>query len=84
MSVIVVKGQKIDLTKTNPELNSVFVELGWQSPAVIELDASAFLLGTNGKVANDQDLVFYGNHNGGRGTVTYLTGAPGSRKIKLL
>lgn len=61
MSVTVVKGQKVDLTKGNPGLNSLVVEIGWQSPSSLEIDTSAFLLGAQGKVSKDEDLIFYNN-----------------------
>ncbi|WP_342428141.1 TerD family protein [Paenibacillus sp. FSL L8-0158] len=61
MAVIVVKGQKADLTKTNPGLTHVNVGIGWGSPASLELDTSAFLLGPGGKVSGDEDLIFYNN-----------------------
>lgn len=49
MAVIVVKGQKVDLTKTNPGLSHVNIGIGWESSAALELDTSAFLLGPGGK-----------------------------------
>lgn len=61
MAVNVVKGQKADLTKTNPGLTQVNVGIGWEAPATLELDTSAFLLGSGGKVSGDEDLIFYNN-----------------------
>ena len=61
MSHVVVKGQKADLTKANPGLTVLTIGIGWESASSIELDTSAFLLGANGKVANDEDLIFYNN-----------------------
>ena len=66
MAVCLTKGQKVDLTKSNPGLKSITVGLGWDTNrydggADFDLDASAFLLGANGKVTTDQDFVFYGN-----------------------
>ncbi|MBQ3346781.1 MAG: TerD family protein [Synergistaceae bacterium] len=66
------KGQKVDLTKNNPGLSRILVGLGWDvnkydGGSAFDLDAAAFLLGTNGKVTSDADFVFYGNlkHNSG-------------------
>jgi tellurium resistance protein TerD len=58
------KGQKIDLTKGNAGLSKINVGLGWDTNkydggADFDLDASAFLLGANGKVTKDEDFVFY-------------------------
>ncbi|PWV97887.1 tellurite resistance protein TerA [Paenibacillus cellulosilyticus] len=61
MSVSVVKGQKADITKGNPSLSNLKVTIGWASSANIELDCSAFLLASSGKVSGDSDLIFYGN-----------------------
>lgn len=61
MSVEVVKGQKTDLTRGNPGLRSLMVELGWQAPSSMDIDASAFLLGAQAKVSKDEDLIFYNN-----------------------
>ncbi|WP_339317864.1 TerD family protein [Paenibacillus sp. FSL R10-2734] len=61
MGIKVVKGQKVDLTKGNPGLDSLIIELGWQSPSSLEIDTSAFLLGAQGKVSKDEDLIFYNN-----------------------
>ncbi|MEK3899629.1 TerD family protein [Paenibacillus sp. FSL R7-0179] len=61
MSTEVVKGQKADLTKGNPGLRSITVEIGWKAPSSMDIDASAFLLGAGGKVGSDDDLIFYNN-----------------------
>ena len=66
MAVSLTKGQKVDLTKGNPGLTKILVGLGWDTNRYdggydFDLDAAAFLLGANGKVASDGDFVFYGN-----------------------
>lgn len=66
MSVILSKGEKVDLTKGNPSLNKLMVGLGWDTnqydgEADFDLDASLFMLKSNDKVGNDKDFVFYGN-----------------------
>lgn len=64
MGINVAKGQRIDLTKTNPGLNDVMVGLGWDvndsGDSAFDLDALAFLLGANGK-AKDEDVVYFNN-----------------------
>ncbi|HWO76305.1 MAG TPA: TerD family protein [Bacillus sp. (in: firmicutes)] len=64
MSINLQKGQKIDLTKSNPGLTKVMVGLGWDINRYdgkndFDLDASAFLTDENGKVINDSDFIFY-------------------------
>ena len=66
MAVSLAKGQKVDLTKTNPGLKEVLIGLGWDTNKYdggkdFDLDASAFLLTASGKVRSDADFVFYGN-----------------------
>lgn len=72
MAINLQKGQKVELTKGNPSLKKIMVGLGWDvnkydGGADFDLDASAFLLGADGKVISDTDFVFYGNlkHNSG-------------------
>ena len=76
MGVNLRKGQKVDLTKGNPGLNSLTVGLGWDvnmydGGGEFDLDASAFLLTAAGTVGNDADFVFYGNAQHASGGVTY-------------
>lgn len=77
MAISLQKGQKVDLTKTNPGLTNVLVGLGWDTNKYdgghdFDLDTAAFLLGENGKVASDADFIFYNNKVGGNGAVNHL------------
>lgn len=78
MSINIVRGQKTDITKSNPGMSQFTVLLGWQAPAGLELDTSAFLLRANGKVDGDDDLIFYGNT--GNSFISYMDQASGSDK----
>lgn len=76
MSVNLQKGGRVSLSKEFPGLNRVLVGLGWDTNssdtgAEFDLDASAFLLDKNGKVANDKNFVFYNNLNSADGAVTH-------------
>lgn len=84
MAVSLQKGQKVSLTKDNPNLSKIIVGLGWDTNkydggADFDLDAAAFLLGPNGKVTADEDFVFYNNLKHASGSVIHmgdnLTGA---------
>ena len=84
MAISLKKGQKVDLTKTNPGLKEVLIGLGWDTNKYdggkdFDLDSSVFLLGANNKVASDDDFVFYGNLKHKSGAVEHmgdnLTGA---------
>ncbi len=66
MSIVLKKGQKINLTKDNPGLKKAIIGLGWDTNQYdggydFDLDASAFLVGENGRVNNDLDFIFYNN-----------------------
>ncbi len=66
MGINLVKGQKIDLTKSNPALKRVIIGLGWDTNKysggfAFDLDASVFLVGQNGKTNHDEDFIFYNN-----------------------
>lgn len=66
MPVNLTKGQKVSLTKGNPGLSEVVVGLGWDVNAFdtggdFDLDATAFLLTTSGKVSCQEDFIFFGN-----------------------
>ena len=84
MAVSLKKGQKVDLTKTNPGLKEVLVGLGWDvkrydGGSDFDLDASVFMLAGNGKVPSDSEFIFYGNKKHSSGSVEHmgdnLTGA---------
>ncbi|MCC8043590.1 MAG: TerD family protein [Oscillospiraceae bacterium] len=77
MAVSLTKGQKVDLTKTNPGLKKIVVGLGWDTNKYdggfdFDLDASAFLLGDSGKVQADSDFIFYGNLQHSSGAVKHM------------
>lgn len=66
MAINLVKGQKIDLTKGNPGLKKVIIGLGWDTNKYsggfdFDLDASVFLVGSNGRTNYDEDFIFYNN-----------------------
>ena len=77
MAVSLKKGQKVDLTKTNPGLKEILIGLGWDTNKYdggpeFDLDAAAFLLGASGKVNSDDDFIFYQNLKHTSGAVEHL------------
>ena len=73
MAINLQKGQKVSLDKG---VRLALVGLGWDTnkydgAADFDLDASAFLLGANGKVRKDSDFIFYGNLQSDDGSVTH-------------
>lgn len=77
MAISLSKGQKVDLTKTNPGLSKVIVGLGWDTNKYdggndFDLDASVFIQGANGKVRSDDDFIFYNNLKDASGSIQHL------------
>ncbi|HSJ38669.1 MAG TPA: TerD family protein [Planococcus sp. (in: firmicutes)] len=76
MAINLSKGQKVDLTKSNPGLSKVVIGLGWDTNKYdggqdFDLDSSAFLLNANGKASSEADFVFYNNTSGAGGAVEH-------------
>ncbi|MGN9791895.1 TerD family protein [Streptomyces sp. OZ13] len=65
MGVSLSKGGNVSLSKEAPGLTAVVVGLGWDVRSTtgtdFDLDASALLVDTNGKVLSDQHFVFFNN-----------------------
>ena len=77
MAISLKKGEKVDLTKRNPGLQKIIIGLGWDinkfdTGGPFDLDAAAFLLDASGKVASQEDFVFYGNLKHPSGAVQHL------------
>ncbi len=73
MAINLSKGQRVNLDKG---VKLALVGLGWDTNrydgrADFDLDASAFMLGANGKVRKDEDFIFYGNLQSPDGGVTH-------------
>ena len=73
MGINLTKGQRISLDKS---MTHALVGLGWDTNHYdggydFYLDASAFLLGADGKLIKDEDFVFYNNRNGRDGAVVH-------------
>jgi tellurium resistance protein TerD len=83
MSVSLNKGGNVSLTKEAPGLTAVAVGLGWDARtttgADFDLDASALMVGTSGKILSDQHFIFFNNLQSPDGAVQHtgdnLTGA---------
>ncbi|MBZ5792239.1 TerD family protein [Burkholderia contaminans] len=63
MALTLQKGGNLSLSKADPSLTTILVGLGWDPRTTdgteFDLDASAFLLGANGKVRGEADFIFY-------------------------
>lgn len=75
MAISLSKGGNVSLSKTAPGLTKIIVGLGWDTRstdgAAFDLDASAFLLKTDGKVRSDGDFVFYNQTKSPDGSVEH-------------
>jgi len=70
------KGGNVSLTKAAPGLTAVVVGLGWDVRTTtgtdFDLDASAILVGVDGKVLTDKHFVFFNNLRSPEGAVEHL------------
>ncbi|WP_067479677.1 TerD family protein [Actinomadura hibisca] len=75
MGVSLAKGGNVSLTKAAPNLTAVSVGLGWDVRATtgadFDLDASALMLNSGGKVISDQHFVFFNNLKSPDGSVEH-------------
>lgn len=75
MAISLSKGGNISLSKTAPGLTRIIVGLGWDTRstdgAAFDLDASAFLLKSDGKVRSSSDFVFYNQLKSSDGSVEH-------------
>ena len=64
MAINLIKGQRVEI---EAGLTRLKVEMGWKvNPNAVppyDLDASTFLLGSNGQIENEYDFVFYQSGN---------------------
>jgi tellurium resistance protein TerD len=65
VSVSLSKGGNVSLSKEAPGLTAVLVGLGWDARSTtgadFDLDASALMLGADGKILSDSHFVFFNN-----------------------
>jgi len=75
MALTLQKGGNVSLTKTSPGLTKIRVGLGWDARSTdggaFDLDASALLLGADGKVRSSDDFIFYNQPKSADGSVVY-------------
>ncbi|MCY0906608.1 TerD family protein [Arthrobacter sp. H14-L1] len=69
------KGSNLSLTKADPGLKRAMVGLGWDprttAGEAFDLDASALLIGSNGKVRSQDDFIFYNQLQAKDGSVVH-------------
>ncbi|MGF7147404.1 tellurium resistance protein TerD [Sphingomonas zeicaulis] len=75
MSISLSKGGNVSLSKEEPGLSKILIGLGWDvrstDGADFDLDASAFLLKTDGRVRSDADFIFYNQLKSTDGSVEH-------------
>jgi tellurium resistance protein TerD len=75
MAVTLSKGGNVSLTKEAPGMTAVLVGLGWDARTTtgtdFDLDASALLLNSTGKVVSDKHFVFFNNTTSPDGSVEH-------------
>ena len=75
MAVSLSKGGNVSLSKEAPGLKTVTVGLGWDpratDGAAFDLDASVFMVKTDGKIIGDAGFIFYNNTTSADGSVAH-------------
>ena len=75
MTVSLSKGGNVSLTKEAPGMTAVLVGLGWDARtttgAEFDLDASAIMAKSDGKVVSDSHFVFFNNKTSPEGSVEH-------------
>jgi len=63
MAISLQKGGRFNLSKKEPSLKKIMIGLGWEMKPgnQLDLDASVFMVGRNGKLPTDEFFVFYNN-----------------------
>ena len=76
MAISLQKGGNVNLSKEAPNLTTVVIGLGWDpratDGAAFDLDGSAFMLKSDGKVRGDGDFIFYNNLKSSDGSLTHM------------
>jgi len=75
MTVSLAKGGNVSLSKEAPGLTSVSIGLGWDARTTtgtdFDLDASAIMVDTAGKVLSDKHFIFFNNKTSPDGSVEH-------------
>jgi stress response protein SCP2 len=87
MAINLQKGQRIDLTKSNPGLSKIVVGLGWDpvqsggggffsslfgsTQANFDCDASVIMLDANDRLQSNRDVIYFGNLKSTNGSVQH-------------
>ncbi|SEO41563.1 TerD family protein [Trujillonella endophytica] len=75
MSVSLSKGGNVSLSKEAPGLTAVLVGLGWDARSTtgadFDLDASALMVGADGRILSDSHFVFFNNLTSPDGSVEH-------------
>ena len=75
MAISLQKGGNISLSKEAPGMKKMIVGLGWDVRSTdgdgFDLDASAFLLNSTGKVRSDADFIFYNQAKSADGSIQH-------------
>jgi tellurium resistance protein TerD len=75
MAVSLTKGGNVSLTKEAPGMTAVLVGLGWDARTTtgtdFDLDASAIMVNSDGKVLSDSHFIFFNNKTSPDGSVEH-------------
>lgn len=76
MAITLEKKKPISLAKEKPGLRHIVAGLGWDEATIngkkVDCDVSVFMLGSNGKLPEDEFFIFYNNLKSPDGSVVHL------------
>jgi tellurium resistance protein TerD len=76
MAISLSKGGNVSLSKSAPGLTNILIGLGWDARATdgagFDLDASGFMVTSEGKVRSDADFIFFNQPASADGSVKHL------------
>ncbi|OCA88743.1 TerD family protein [Pseudobacillus wudalianchiensis] len=77
-----VKGARADITKNQPGLDEIIVQISWEAASALDIDASIFMIDHSGKCPGDPYMIFYGNSSSSDQSVRHSVSSQSSKKTE--
>lgn len=83
-SMILSRGQRVDLTKNNPRLNQLTFAFQWRGVNMMSvIEHSAFLLDSNGRTDSADNIIYRNNQMHKSGSVEYIPVANNEARLNV-
>ncbi|MEK4027603.1 TerD family protein [Pseudobacillus sp. FSL P4-0506] len=77
-----VKGARADITKNEPGLDEIIIQVSWEADPSLDIDASIFMIDESGKCPGDPYMIFYGNASSANQSVCHSVNSQSSEKTE--